>query len=186
MEDRLRSRLVDIAVNTYADPLVTGEFVVRASKGRLNRDENPENHFCVYFAAFDPNNSVVFIGNHKKSGLWLFNGGHLDKRELPQDALKREAKEEWGDSGLVETVREPALLTITEIKQPTDITCRTHYDIWYFIPLDSGAFTPVESLLAKEFHQTGWKTIREAQELITDPNTVTALVKIKELFRNNI
>ena len=64
-------------------------FLERFSMGNLTRDEDNKSHFCAYFAAYDPNAKEVFIGHHKKSGLWLFNGGHIDKDEnLKQKLIK--------------------------------------------------------------------------------------------------
>lgn len=54
-------------------------FLARAREENLSRDENPESHFCVYFAAHDPTARELFLGHHKKSNLWIFNGGHIDK-----------------------------------------------------------------------------------------------------------
>jgi len=38
-------------------------------------------------------NKLILI-KHKKSGLWLPVGGHMDNDEVPDDAIMREAKEE--------------------------------------------------------------------------------------------
>ncbi len=40
-------------------------------------------------------NKILLI-NHKKLGRWLPPGGHIEKNETPDDALKREIKEEVG------------------------------------------------------------------------------------------
>jgi len=185
MSGKLAIHLKKLAKSTAGEEKVKKEFIRRAGEGALTRDENPLTHFCVYFAAYDPENQQVFIGHHKKSGLWLFNGGHIDKGELPLEALEREAKEEWGENVQLEGCYTPSLLTITKINNPTKQKCRRHYDIWYFIPLNRSVFAPAENLLAKEFHQTAWKTIEEARDLIKDRNTLTALEKIEEIFRNS-
>ena len=114
----------------------------------------------------------VFIGHHKKSGLWLFNGGHMDKGETPEESLDREMGEEWGVKIKLEIIGEPKLLTITPINNPTKQKCTSHYDIWYFVPLSEADFKPDQDLLATEFHTTGWKTIDEARALITDQATL--------------
>ena len=183
MSKRLVARLKKLARSTGGEEKVRKEFIRRAEEGALTRDEDPKTHFCVYFAAYDPENQQVFIGHHKKSGLWLFNGGHIDEGELPLEALEREVKEEWGENVHLNGDYEPSLLTITEINNPTKQKCRLHYDIWYFIPLSERSFTPDESLLVKEFHQTSWKTMNEAKCLIEDVNTLTALTKIEKLLK---
>lgn len=184
MSKRLVTHLKKLAKLTPGQEKVKKEFARRAGEGALTRDENPITHFCVYFAAYDSENQQVFIGHHKKSGLWLFNGGHIDEGELPLEALEREVKEEWGENVHLDGGYEPSLLTITEINNPTKQKCRLHYDIWYFISLNRNTFTPDESLLEKEFHQTGWKLAGEAKGLIDDVNTLTALAEIGKLFKN--
>ena len=182
MSKRFINNLKKIVKAIRGEGKVRKEFIRRAEEGGLTRDENPLTHFCVYFAAYDSESQQVFIGHHIKSGLWLFNGGHIDEGELPLEALEREVKEEWGEHIQLSGGLEPSLLTITKISNLTKQKCRSHYDIWYFVPLNEKSFTPDESLLAKEFYQTGWKTIEEAKQLIEDMNTLTALEKIQLRF----
>ncbi|MBU1104604.1 NUDIX domain-containing protein [Candidatus Parcubacteria bacterium] len=182
MSGRLKTYLQKLAGQVTSEDGIKTRFSKRAEEGALTRDENPITHFCVYFAAYDPKSQQVFIGHHKKSGLWLFNGGHIDKGEMPLEALEREVREEWGKNTQLNGNYEPSLLTITEIDNPAKQKCRLHYDIWYFIPLNKDSFAPEETLLEKEFHQTGWKTVSEARQLITDTNTLLALYEIEKLF----
>jgi hypothetical protein len=61
---------------------VARQFLTRVKEGRLTRDENPVNHFDVFFAAYDPVMKHIFFGHHKKADIWLFNGGHMDADSL--------------------------------------------------------------------------------------------------------
>jgi 8-oxo-dGTP pyrophosphatase MutT (NUDIX family) len=147
----------------------------------LSWEDNEHCHFCVYFPAYDPARKLIFIGHHKKSGLWLANGGHLDKNETPKQALKREIAEEWGFDMEVGNLS-PSLLTITEIENnPAKKPCKTHYDIWYFIPQNSDKFAPDQNLLAKEFYETAWKTFPEARSLAKDKNTLIGIDNIEKI-----
>lgn len=161
---------------------VKSKFIKRIKESKLTRNENPKSHFCVYFAIYDPKNKQVFIGHHKKSDLWLFNGGHIDKGESALEALNREIREEFGRGIKVDDIDRPHLLTLTKINNFPEQGCKWHYDIWYFISLNKNCFAPDENLLAKEFYQTGWKTLTEAKDLIKDVNTLTALGEIRNLF----
>ena len=181
MKDRTAERTTQIASIFPTSP-VTEEFIGRAGEGQLTRDENPYTHLCVYFAGYDKEIKKVFIGHHKKSGLWLFNGGHIDKGETPEEALEREIGEEWGVKIKLEVIGEPKLLTITPINNPTKQKCTKHFDIWFFVPLSEAEFKPDQSLLETEFHTTGWKSIDEAKELITDANTLLAIDEFEKLF----
>jgi len=170
-------------LNLFPNLRITQDFVTRISEdGLLTRDENSYSHFCVYFAGFDPSSKKVFIGHHKKSGLWLFNGGHIDKGESPKESLEREISEEWGVKISLEGIGEPKLLTITPINNPTKQICTKHFDIWYFVLLPESEFTPNQALLDVEYFTTGWKSIDEAHALVTDTNTLLAIGKIQLLF----
>jgi 8-oxo-dGTP pyrophosphatase MutT (NUDIX family) len=148
----------------------------------LTRDENPASHFCVYFGAYDRRAGRVFVGHHKKSGLWLFNGGHIDRGETADQALLREMGEEWGLVVPLAQIGAPRLLTITEIDNPARQSCTRHYDIWYFVQVDVRTFSPSVSLLATEYHTIDWHTPNEARALITDPNTLRAIALMEADF----
>ncbi|MFZ4648293.1 MAG: NUDIX domain-containing protein [Patescibacteria group bacterium] len=70
------------------------KFKQKLKEGKLTREEDPENHFCAFFAACDYETKQFFIGQHKKSGLWLFNGGHIDPEENIRETVRREIGEE--------------------------------------------------------------------------------------------
>ena len=182
--DKRQNFLDELTQIITPDATIKSEFIRRFNDGKLTRDENPQEHFCVYFAPYDPKNALVFIGHHKKSGLWLFNGGHIDIGELPSQAMYREIKEEWGYNTKLSGNHAPAFLTITEIENPTKQTCRRHYDIWYFLPFDQKTFKPSEDLLEKEFYRWGWKSLNEARSLVTNTQTLQALVEIEKLFED--
>lgn len=160
---------------------VTKKFLSRAQHGNMTRDEDGESHLCVYFAVYDPSSQEVYMGHHKKSGLWLFNGGHIDKGETPKQALEREFIEELGISIPAEEVREPNLLTITPINNLQVQRCRMHYDVWYFIAKTKGNFHPEIAKYEKEFYKMEWLNIAGAEKLMVDPGTLEALSRIKRI-----
>lgn len=166
-------------------PEIKLKFLNRLEEGRLTREENPVSHFCVYFGAYDPDSQKVFIGHHRKSGLWLFNGGHMDPNESPRDAVLREAKEEWGIALHPDTIPSPELVTLTEIEHPEQIICEWHYDLWFFLPFVFSQFHPDDALMLTEFMQSGWKSFEEADRLLTNPACKEALAYLKNRKYNN-
>lgn len=171
------------SIDTDGQEEELNRFYYRLEEGSTSRDENPYSHFCVYFAAYDSSSQKVFIGHHKKSGLWLFNGGHIDQGESPKEALKREIREEWGGEVDLSESQFPQFLSITDINNPTKQTCTLHYDIWYFVPVREQDFSPDPDLLSKEFHSTRWLTIEEARNFVVDRSTLESLDFIQnELF----
>jgi 8-oxo-dGTP pyrophosphatase MutT (NUDIX family) len=172
--ERLKQNLFDLCDNQTESEIVS-LFRKRIRTGDLTIQENPESHFCVYFAAFDSSAKKVFIGHHKKSGLWLFNGGHIDKGEGIYEALGREIGEEWGLQVGNFDIKKPELLTITEINNPSKQTCKRHYDIWFFIDVKQDEFNPDKSRVLEEFHQVGWKSYEEAKSLVKEKNTLAGI-----------
>lgn len=175
MKDALRQR-VATAEGSIGDKQ---KFLARIRRGKLTRSENRFSHFCVYFAAVNPAQNQVFIGHHKKSDLWLFNGGHIEPGELPEAAVVREAKEEWGLRIATTDLPPVALVTLTVIEHPEKQICRDHYDLWYFLPYDASAFHPDGRALATEFFTHGWKSYDEAERLLTSLPTKDALHYLK-------
>lgn len=167
--------------NAKADPSVKNAFQRRIKEGDITRDENPQSHICIYFAACSFNQRKVFIGHHIKSRLWLFNGGHIDKGETVEKALYREMREEWGFEQRTKSAF-PSFLTTTQIENPEKQTCRTHYDIWYVIPVEMDLFKPAASLLSKEFTEWGWKSIEEANGHMSDISSLRGLQEIDAMF----
>lgn len=149
----------------------------RLEAGKLTRDENNASHFCVYFLPYNPAMKKVFIVHHKKSGLWLSPGGHIDRDESLMQALDREIEEELGVKNKIEDEIKPFLLTITPINNPIQ-PCKEHLDIWYRFPTDGLEF----NVDPREFHETRWLTVEETRQLVIDPSNLRALDKMEQLF----
>lgn len=86
----LINQIEEIAASSLEQGSVAHKFLLRAAEGKLTRDENPTTHFSVYFLPYNPKTKEIFIVAHKKSGLWLSPGGHIDKGELLLETLERE------------------------------------------------------------------------------------------------
>jgi 8-oxo-dGTP pyrophosphatase MutT (NUDIX family) len=170
MPERLAEQLRAVAAAAPCTPEVRARFFERIEQGRLTHDEDGVTHFCVYFLPYNPATKQVFIVHHKKSGLWISPGGHVDRGETLHETLEREMFEELRVSGEVAGLDKPFLLTITEIDNPPQ-PCRRHFDVWYPVPTDGTAFT----VDMEEFHETRWLSVAGARELVTDPNNLTAL-----------
>lgn len=156
---------------------VSERFIGKLQDGSsLTRDENPESHFCVYFVPYDPKEKRVFIGNHKKSGLWLMPGGHIDHTDKTIDAaVRREIKEELNWELPSDVALNPFLITRTVITNPKQ-TCKEHLDMWYLISTASQSF----EFDTREFSSARWMSLRVAKRLVTDPASKQALVLIEE------
>jgi 8-oxo-dGTP pyrophosphatase MutT (NUDIX family) len=188
MEEKIIKNIKEIVKAVNVPENIKQKFFRRLEEGKISIDENPGNHFCVYFPAYDPIAKQVFIGQHIKSNLWLFNGGHVDKDETPKDTLYREISEEWGKNIIIENAYSPTFLTVTEINiqlRKTKRKCKFHYDFWNFVKVDKKTFLPDMESIKTEFYMMDWKTIEEASKLVVDPNTLLALKEIEKLFLIN-
>ncbi len=61
----------------------------------MNYNTNLEKHFTAS-ALIKNNENKVLLVFHRKLGVWLYPGGHIDNNETPDEAVIREVKEETG------------------------------------------------------------------------------------------
>ena len=148
----------------------------RMTEGLFTRDENPQSHFCVYFLPYNSQNKKVFIIHHRKSGLWLSPGGHIDHGETLLEALNREIHEELGVKNFFKEEQSSFLLTITPIENRIQ-PCKAHYDVWYLVSTNGDNF----NVDPAEFYDMKWLTIEEARKIVTDKQNLKALEIIEKL-----
>lgn len=64
--------------------------------------------YCFVASAYAVRDGKVLLIKHKKLGLWLAPGGHIDEGETPDQAALRELKEETGlDADFIVPPRSP-------------------------------------------------------------------------------
>ena len=61
---------------------------------RIEKHAKPEKHLVSYSILVDQDRNKLLLLDHKKSGLLLPSGGHIEKNEMPYHAAKRELLEE--------------------------------------------------------------------------------------------
>jgi 8-oxo-dGTP diphosphatase len=90
----------------------------------------PPKHLIVYFVPVDAASRCLMLGDHRKSGLWLPPGGHVEDGEDPRRAVIREAREELGLQAETATDGRPLFLTVT----PT-VGANSHLDVslWFVL-----------------------------------------------------
>lgn len=158
----------------HQDDNTSRRFLQRVQEGQLTRDENNRSHFCVYFLPYNPVTKEVFIVHHKKSGLWISPGGHIDKDEYLLQALNREIMEELGVSNFFPELPKPFLLTITPIENTTQ-PCKEHLDIWFLVETDGSNF----NVDPQEFYNTKWLNLAGAKKIVTNRENLQALVIVQ-------
>ena len=166
----IKKELVDVIQKTPSEDENTKmRFIERVEKGAFTRDENLASHFCVYFLPYNKKTRKVFIVHHKKSGLWIGPGGHIDKGEDLHTTLNREIFEELGVKHFYKETPIPFLLTLTPIES-TKRSCRFHFDIWFLMETDGSNF----HVDPKEFYTTNWASFDEARKKSTNKANLKA------------
>ncbi len=168
--------ILNIMNLSLCDKVTYKAFKQRLTESLSTRDENPASHFCVYFLPFDSLTKKIFIVHHKKSGLWLSPGGHIDKSETLVEALNREIEEELGVKKFFGKIPLPFLLTTTPIENRIQ-SCKIHYDVWYLVPTNGKNF----KINPEEFHDAKWITISKARKVVTDLANIKALEVLNNL-----
>jgi 8-oxo-dGTP diphosphatase len=91
--------------------------------------DTPPKHLVVYFIPVDAAERCLLLGDHRKSGLWLPPGGHVEDGEDPHQAVIREAREELGiEAEFLDD--NPLFLTVTRTNQ---VNSHLDVDLWFVL-----------------------------------------------------
>jgi ADP-ribose pyrophosphatase YjhB (NUDIX family) len=91
--------------------------------------DTPPKHLVVYFMPVDAAERCLLLGDHRKSGLWLPPGGHVEDGENPRQAVIREAREELGIEAEFKDDK-PFFLTVTPTKEANS---HLDVDLWFVL-----------------------------------------------------
>lgn len=146
-----------------ADIVDTAEWIADgAPLYRTRKPDVPAKHLVSYFVLMDEQRGELLLVAHRKAGLWLPAGGHVEPAEHPWETVRRECREELGVEALPSTLTgdRPFFLTVT----PTRGFGR-HVDVsfWYVLRADAGAITSYDE---EEFAAIRWLTPRQ---LLSEP-----------------
>lgn len=139
---------------------------------RLEKPDHPNIHLVAYFMVIDPNSNEYLLVDHKKAGLWLPPGGHVEPNEHPKDTVKREIKEELGVEA--EFLFEDPLF-ITATKTTGHGPSHTDVSLWYLL---KGRRDVNIEFDKEEFHQIQWFSLNDIPYERTDPHLKRFIDKI--------
>lgn len=138
----------------------------------------PPKHLVSYFLLRDPTDGAVLLVDHRKAGLWLPTGGHVDPGEDPVETAKREVREELGiDAVFASDPPNPIFVTVTETTGPAEHK-HTDVSLWFHL-----LGSRVQSLTPdmREFASVRWWSpteIAEADATRFDPHLGRFLAKL--------
>jgi len=165
----LHRELRELAPKLEMIPADRRMFEYKLGTSRLVREDDAASHIDVMMLIYDWESGEVLMGDHRKSGLWLVNGGHVEKEENLAEAVMRELEEEMGWKINQEKVGQPEFLTVCAI-EANGYDCRRHYDIWFLIPVEKGELKIDEEKMRTEFKEWGWFDMGTARKLKTSNN----------------
>lgn len=140
--------------------------------------KTPPKHLVAYFLLHDPAEGPVLLVHHRKAGLWLPTGGHVEVGEDPVETVRRETLEELGVPAVfADPSARPLFVTVTETNGGPD---SRHVDVslWYLL---HGAPGDVLRPDEREFAAARWWTraeVNAADPEVREPHLVRFLAKV--------
>lgn len=164
-----------ITLESTSSRQVYKDYIKRFKQGNFSREEDPLTHMGTFLVPFDLQLKKIFVTAHKKSGLWIPAGGHVDRDETYKQTAIRESNEELGL--VLDQIDDPFFFSIVDINDPKRV-CRRHYDAWFVMPTNPKDLK-VDML---EFNDAKWVSFEEARQLSTHPVVLEAYRRIEEKY----
>ena len=117
---------------------------------RTEKPATPDPHLVAYFLLLDSSQEKVLLVDHRKAGLWLPAGGHVEVDEHPKETVKREVFEELSIEAKF-LLPDPFFLTVTKTVGST--AGHTDVSIWYLLQGDASIDYHFDR---EEFHAIQW------------------------------
>ncbi|MEV6110465.1 NUDIX domain-containing protein [Streptomyces sp. NPDC051940] len=136
---------------------------------RTDPPDVPERHLVSYFVVVDDDRGELLLAAHRKAGLWLPPGGHVEPGEDPWTTVVRECREELGIPAVAHplTGERPFFLTVTRTRGHGP---HTDVSLWYVL---TASAADVTAYTEEEFSAIRWLTpgqvLREPPETL-DPH----------------
>ena len=139
---------------------------------RIEKPATPDTHLVSYFVIVDPATKRVLLIDHKKAGLWLPAGGHVEPGENLKEAVQREIQEELGIKA--DFLLEHSLfLTVTKTAGLT--AGHTDVSLWYVLKYDSNHTLEFDR---EEFYSICWFDLDSIPHDRTDPHMKRFMAKL--------
>jgi 8-oxo-dGTP diphosphatase len=139
---------------------------------RIAKPDKPNIHLVSYFVIVDLMTNELLLTDHKKSGLWLPPGGHVEIGEHPRDTVKREIQEELGIKAQF-LLEDPLFVTVTDTVG--NVARHTDVSLWYVLYRNKSDLIQFDS---EEFHRIQWFHSNDIPYGSSDPHMRRFVEKI--------
>lgn len=139
---------------------------------RTAKPATPDPHLVAYFLLIDTSSNQILLVDHKKAGLWLPSGGHVEINELPKETVKREILEELGIEANF-MIEDPVFLTVTKTVGQT--AGHTDISLWYIL---NGCSSDSYAFDTEEFVQIRWFSPIKIPYNQSDPHMIRCIEKL--------
>lgn len=148
---------------------------------RTAKPATPPIHLVSYFVVLDETRAQVLLAEHRKAGLWLPTGGHVEPDEAPWQTVRRECREELDIEAVPSAVagEQPLFLTIADTRgqgQHTDVS------LWHLIRSTPATITWFSD---EEFSSIKWLSLPQVLDEpieTLDPHLHRFTAKLAEAF----
>lgn len=131
---------------------------------RTQKPATPTKHLVSYCVVLDePRNELLLVA-HRKAGLWLPSGGHVEPMEDPWHTVRRECREELHIEAVpASAVGDcPLFLTVTRTRGQGP---HTDVSLWYVLRAEAGQVTSFDEA---EFDAIKWLSLEQVLATPTD------------------
>ncbi len=149
---------------------------ISRTRERLDVGDDPFDEFAsdhhLTASAFVVSERGVILHRHRRLGIWVQPGGHVDPDETPETAARRETREE---TGLVARHLDPPALVHVDVHPGP--RGHTHYDLRYVLVAPPDDPSPP----AGESPEVAWFSFEEAAQR-AEPSLVAALADLARRY----
>ena len=147
-----------------------------ASLYRIEKPDVPFKHLVSYFVVLDEKSKKVLLVDHKKSGLWLPPGGHVEFNESPKKTVKRECLEELG---IKAEFWSPMPLLLTSTMTVGSTAGHVDVSLWYVV---KGIFGQTFCFDQNEFQGIKWYAFHDIPFEKSDPHMRRFIQKLENMI----